>query len=59
MPTSKEWEDEENSSKREGNDQESKRWPNSFLSPEATVEVRKNYKETTIDLDLVKATGNF
>ena len=59
MPTSKEWEDEKNSSKGREDDQKSKRWPNSFLSPGAKIEVRKDYRETTIGLDLVKSTGNF
>lgn len=36
---------------RGGHDQKNKRCPNSFLSPEAKVEVRKNYREITINLE--------
>lgn len=45
MPTGKEWEIEEDSAK-------------SFLSLEAKVEIRKNYREITVYLDLVKVTGD-
>lgn len=45
MHTSKEWEHEEDSSKK-------------GVWPEAKAEVRKKYTEITIDLDLVKVTGD-
>lgn len=33
------------------NDQKNQRGPSSFLAPEAKVEVRKNYREVTINLE--------